>query len=58
MREGCDIKTMDDIQIGGRDIRECPECGRLAINHPEVNSNTVKWYKPENGESGHFMKFK
>ena len=55
--EECGGLTMDDIKYGGRDIWECPECGRLAVNHPEINSNNVKWYKPENGEKGNLMKF-
>ena len=49
--------TMDDIRYGGRDIWECPECGRLAVNYPKINSNTVKWYKPEDNIKGDIMKF-
>lgn len=40
------------IDVWGRSVWECKECGRLAINHPKRDSNTVKWYKPENGEPG------
>lgn len=56
--EDCAGLTMDDLNYCGRDIWECSKCGRLVVNHPEINSNTVKWYKPEDGQSGHLMKFK
>lgn len=46
-----------DIHERGRHILECFKCGRLAINHPEINSNSVKWYNPEDGKSGNLMKF-
>ena len=42
----------DFILGGGRTFWECKECGRLAFNHPGLRSSTVKWYVPENGESG------
>lgn len=41
----------DDIECyesgDGRGILECEECGSLAIEDP-MNSNTVKFYIPEN----------
>ena len=39
-----------------RDVWECPECGRLAIDIKDEKGLTiVKWYKPENGEVGNLF---
>jgi hypothetical protein len=38
------------------DVWECGECGRLAVNWPNIGDGTVKWYRPEDGEPGHLMK--
>lgn len=36
-----------------RDVWECPECGRLAIDVQDENGLTVvKWYIPEDGKVG------
>ncbi len=50
--------VMDQDDFGDRVIQkqcpeywECPECGRFAIF--EMNSNRVKWWKPEPIEEEH-----
>jgi hypothetical protein len=39
----------------GRSILECNKCGCLLIEDP-INSNTVKFYKPENGKFNKLFK--
>ena len=52
-----DDKSCLDIMDIARCVWECDKCGRLAFNFPNKDSDTVKWYKPENGENGGLMKF-
>ena len=51
--EGC-----EDIVRDGRDVWECPKCGRLAVSYPDKITSFVKWYKPEDSQCGNLMKFK
>lgn len=45
-----------DVVLDSRDVWECYECGRLAIDHPESGSNRIKWYVPADGIRGDVMK--
>ena len=56
--EFIDSKDCIEIDEIGRDVWECDQCGRLAINFPDRRSNTVKWYRPEDREPGGLMSFK
>jgi surface antigen len=48
--------VVSDVILDSRDVWECYECGRLAIDYPEAGSNSLKWYVPENGIKGDVMK--
>jgi len=52
-----DEKSCLDIVDISRLVWECEKCGRLAFNYPKMDSNSMKWYKPENGKTGNLMKF-
>lgn len=45
-----------DLVLQSRDVWECYECGRIAIDHPESGSNKIKWYAPVDGRKGDVMK--
>lgn len=45
-----------DVVLESRDVWECYDCGRIAIDYPEAGSNSIKWYAPIDGAKGDVMK--
>ena len=44
-----------EVDGEGRDVWECPDCGRLAVSYPGRKDSTVKWYAPVNEKPGHLF---
>ena len=45
-----DSKNCSEIWEMGRDIWECPGCGRLLVSAPDRHDVKVQWYKPEDDD--------
>lgn len=52
----CELDKLEDhptnhvwesVSEAGREVWECYECGRIAIDHPEDGSNKLRWYKAD-----------
>jgi hypothetical protein len=58
LEESGDKPVMDcGIEGFGRGVWECEMCGRIAVDFPNRNDRTVKWYRPEDDTPGDLLAY-